>query len=123
MLTLLNQARTQAGMNPLTVNPQLAALAQKRAQAMITDGYFSEDSPVYGWPIQMEQAAGIQAQSLGAENIAEAPSITMASLLLMASPPHRANILTSYFTQVGIGAAYAPTTGWVVSELFAGPSL
>jgi uncharacterized protein YkwD len=122
MLTLLNQARTEAGLAPLALNSQLASLAQSRAQAMITDGYFSEDSPVYGWPIQMEQAAGIQAQSLGAENIAEAPSIPMASALLMASPPHRANILTPYFSQVGIGAAYSPGTGWIVSELFAGPS-
>ena len=89
---------------------------------MIRDHYFSEDSPVYGWPIQMETKAGINAQSLGAENIAEAPTISQAFALLMASPPHKANIMASYFTQAGIGAAYSPSTGWVVSELFAGPS-
>jgi uncharacterized protein YkwD len=122
MLGLLNQARVSGGDTALTNNSALSQLAQERAQAMITDNYFSEDSPVYGLPIQMEEAAGIQAESLGAENIAEAPTISEAFELLMASPPHKANIMASYFTQVGIGSAYSPSTGWVVSELFAGPS-
>lgn len=123
MFTLINQARVSGGQGALSNNAALNTLAQERAQAMITDNYFNEDSPVYGLPIQMETAAGISAESLGAENIAEAPTITEAFALLMASPPHKANIMAAYFTQVGIGAAYSPSTGWVVSELFAGPSL
>ena len=122
MLASINQARVAAGESALGANQALAQLAQERAQAMITNNYFSENSPVYGLPIQMESQAGIKAESLGAENIAEAPTISEAFALLMASPPHKANIMASYFTQVGIGAAYSPSTGWVVSELFAGPS-
>jgi len=122
MLSLINQARVSGGQAAMTNSSDLAQLAQERADAMITDGYFSEDSPVYGLPIQMETAAGIDDESMGAENIAEAPTIAEAFALLMASPPHEANIMAAYFTQAGIGAAYSPTTGWVVSELFAGPT-
>lgn len=121
MVTLINQARAKAGLSPYSVNSTLMHLAQERAQAMVSDHYFSHNSPVYGLPLQMEQAAGIRAQGMGAENIAEAGSVSQAFSLLMASPGHRANILNSFETQVGVGVAQLPN-GVAVSQLFIGPS-
>lgn len=121
LIQLINQARTQHGLVPYTVNSTLMHLAQIRAQALATDGVFTSDLPLLGWPIQMEQAAGISAQGMGAENIAEASSVTAAFQLLMASPPHRSNILNPYETQVGVGVSPL-SNGVAVSQLFIGPS-
>ncbi|MDA8200029.1 MAG: CAP domain-containing protein [Thermaerobacter sp.] len=121
LIQLINQARIQSGLAPYTVNATLMHLAQTRAQALATDGVFTSDLPTLGWPIQMEQAAGISALGMGAENIAEASSVAAAFELLMASPPHRSNILNPYETQVGVGVARL-SNGVAVSELFIGPN-
>ncbi|NMP22037.1 CAP domain-containing protein [Sulfobacillus harzensis] len=124
MVDLTNQDRAQNGLPPLAVNQQLATLAQERATAMAVDGYYTHDSPIYGWAYQMEQKAGIHAVWMGAENIAEVSSVSKANAEFMASPPHRANILDPNETQIGIGIANLPNMpGYIViSELFLGPS-
>ncbi len=120
LIQWINQARIQQGLLPYTVNATLMRLAAIRAQALAADGVFTSDLPGLGWPVQMEQAAGISAQGMGAENIAEAATVTAAFQLLMASPPHRSNILNPYETQVGVGVAPL-SNGVAVSELFIGP--
>ena len=120
MIALINQARAQDGLAPYSVNSTLMQLAQERAVAL-ANGPFTSDLPGYGWPSQMEQAAGIQAQGLGAENIAEAGSVAQAFSLLMASAPHRSNILNPDETQVGVGVT-PWGSGYAISELFIGPN-
>ncbi len=120
MINLINQARQQAGLKPYTINPTLMQLAQERA-VTLANGPFTSDMAGYGWPVQMEQAAGIQAQGMGAENIAEAGSVSQAFAMLMASPPHRSNILNPYETQIGVGVA-PWGSGVAISELFIGPN-
>jgi uncharacterized protein YkwD len=120
MIDLINQARMADGLAPYAINATLMTLAQERAEALAT-GPFTSDLPTYGWPAQMEEAAGIQASGLGAENIAEAGSVSQAFALLMASAPHRANILNPYETQVGVGVA-PWGSGVAISELFIGPN-
>jgi uncharacterized protein YkwD len=122
MIDLINQARVAAGLPPYTVNATLMTLAAERAQALVTSGQFTHDLPGLGWPFQMEQAAGIRAQGMGAENIAEAGSVAQAFQLLMASPEHRANILNPYETQIGVGV-YPLPNGVAISELFIGPNM
>ncbi len=120
-LSLVNQARQQAGVGALADSPTLDQLALAKAQDMITYGYVAHYSPRLGWPINQETAAGFSAQSMGAENIAEAGTIQRAMIDLMSDPGHKANLLDSAFTQTGI--AVLPVTGGVlVEELFAGPS-
>lgn len=120
MVQLINQARVEDGLAPYTVNPVLMQLAQERALAL-SNGPFTSDLVQYGWPMQMEQAAGLQAQGMGAENIAEAGSVTQAFALLMASPPHKANMLNPYETQIGVGVV-PWGSGVAISELFIGPN-
>lgn len=120
MINLMNQYRTQAGEGALTANPTLETLALKKANDMVTLHYFAHQSPDLGLPYQMEAAAGYLAQSMGAENIAEAGSVSEAFVLFRGSPPHWANIMNGGFTQVGV--AVVPITGGVlVEELFSGP--
>ena len=121
-LSLVNQARQQAGLGTLADSPVLDRLALAKAQDMVDYGYVAHYSPRLGWPINQEQAAGFAAQSMGAENIAEAGSIQRAMIDLMSDAGHKANLLDPAFTQTGI--AVLPVTGGVlVEELFAGPSL
>lgn len=120
-LSLVNQARQQAGLGALADSPVLDQLALAKAQDMITYGYVAHYSPRLGWPVNQETAAGFSAQSMGAENIAEAGTIQRAMIDLMSDPGHKANLLDPAFTQTGI--AVLPVTGGVlVEELFAGPS-
>ncbi|MCL5972389.1 MAG: CAP domain-containing protein [Firmicutes bacterium] len=120
MIELINQVRQEKGLAPYTINPVLMQLAQERAAAL-ANGPFTSDMAQYGWPIQMEQAAGLQAQGMGAENIAEASSVPEAFTLLMASPPHAENILNPSETQIGVGVA-PWGSGVAISELFMGPN-
>jgi uncharacterized protein YkwD len=120
MIALINQARVQAGLAPYAVNATLMTLAQERAVALAA-GPFTSELPQYGWPIQMEEAAGIEAQDMGAENIVEAASVSQAFSLLMASPAHASNILNPDETQIGVGVALWGT-GIAISELFMGPN-
>lgn len=120
MIELINQVRQEKGLAPYTINPVLMQLAQERAVAL-ANGPFTSDMAQYGWPIQMEMAAGLQAQGMGAENIAEASSVQEAFTLLMASPPHAENILNPSETQIGVGVA-PWGSGVAISELFMGPN-
>ncbi len=120
MIQLINQVRQEKGLAPYTINLVLMQLAQKRAVAL-ANGPFTSNMTQYGWPIQMEQAAGLQAQGMGAENIAEASSVQEAFSLLMASPPHADNILNPSETQIGVGVA-PWGSGVAISELFMGPN-
>jgi uncharacterized protein YkwD len=122
MIDLINQARVAAGLKPYTVNATLMQLAAERAKALAVDGVFTDDLPGLGWPVQQEQAAGINASGMGAENIAEASTVAQAFELLMASPPHKSNILNPYETQIGVGV-YPLPNGVAISELFIGPNL
>ncbi len=121
-LSLVNQARQRAGLGTLADSTILDQLALAKAQDMVNYDYVDHYSPRLGWPINQEQAAGFVAQSMGAENIAEAGSIQRAMIDLMSDAGHKANLLDPAFTQTGI--AVLPVTGGVlVEELFAGPSL
>ena len=118
---MINQARVQNGAQPLTENSVLDGLAQAKAKDLVVYNYFDHYSPRLGWPIDQEEAAGFQAYSMGAENLAETANVSTAFSMLMASPLHRENILNTAFTQTGI-AIVPVTNGVLVDEFFTGPS-
>ncbi|MDI3298511.1 MAG: CAP domain-containing protein [Bacillota bacterium] len=119
LVELINQARVQAGVRPLAVDPLLERLAEEKADEMAALGYFDHRSPTYGMPVDMERAAGIRAALMGAENIALAADVEHAMAMFMGSPPHRANLLDPRFDTVGVGVAPTPR-GVAVSVLFLG---
>ncbi len=56
------------------------------------------------------------------ENVAYNSSVTRAHTLLMGSPPHRANLLSTGFTQIGLGVVKdSRGTVWVV-QVFRTPA-
>ena len=99
---LVNQARAQVGLPPLSKDTRLAAMALDKAKDMDVNQYFDHISPTYGSPFDMMKAYGI-AFTWAGENIAKgqrSPQEVMDAW--MNSPGHRANILQSNFTKIGV---------------------
>jgi uncharacterized protein YkwD len=103
MLQQINQARAQAGLAPLVMNPVLREAARQHSLDMYRRHYFSHRTPSGQTPYQRLQALHFRYVTAG-ENIAFAENLEQAWSLLMASPDHRANILNPDFRCVGIGA-------------------
>lgn len=115
MIDQINQERANAGLAPLKVDLRLVGVAQTKANDMKTNGYFSHTSPTYGSPYDMMKMAGVQYYSAG-ENIARNISVDAAMAAFMSSSGHKANILNSGYTHVGVGIVYSSSGSYYVQE-------
>jgi len=86
---------------------------------MIDKGYFSHNSPTYGSPFDMMKKYGVQ-YSYAGENLAGASTVSSAHTNLMNSSGHRANILKSNYTKVGIGVVSGGPYGKMFVQMFNG---
>lgn len=103
VVRLVNEIRQKNGLKTLTFDWELARVARYKSQDMKDNRYFSHNSPVYGTPYQMMKSFGISYRSAG-ENIAKGYSTPQAVVnAWMNSPGHRANILNSGYTRIGVG--------------------
>lgn len=103
VIRLVNEIRVQNGLKELTYNWELSRVARYKSQDMKDNKYFSHTSPVYGSPFDMMKSFGITYRSAG-ENIARGQTSPQAVVnAWMNSSGHRANILNSSFTQIGVG--------------------
>lgn len=103
VVELTNKEREKAGLQPLQVDSALMANAQEKSQDMKNNNYFSHQSPTLGSPFDQMKKRGITYTAAG-ENIAKGQ--TTAEQVVqgwMDSPGHRANILDSKFTHIGVG--------------------
>ncbi len=120
MLKLVNTARAENGLAPLKSDPGLQKVALAHSEEMLQLGYFAHNSPLHGSPTDRLNAAGIIYTAAG-ENIAYAPTVDVAERGLMRSPGHRANILSSQYTRIGIGIVVTPFGTRMFTQEFAGP--
>ncbi len=103
VVRLCNIERQKAGLAPLTENWELSRVARDKSMDMAQKNYFSHTSPTYGSPFDMMKAYGISYRSAG-ENIAKGQTTAQQVVnSWMNSSGHRANILSSSFTQIGVG--------------------
>ena len=103
VVRLVNLKRAEHGLKPLTQDWQLSRVARYKSQDMKDLGYFSHTSPTYGSPFDMMKNFGISYRSAG-ENIAKGYTTPEAVVnAWMNSPGHRANILNSSYTYIGVG--------------------
>ncbi|MFY9175266.1 MAG: CAP domain-containing protein [Peptococcia bacterium] len=117
MVQLINKERAAAGLAPLQIDPKLVEIARLKSQDMITNNYFAHNSPTYGDPFAMMKSFGVSFVYAG-ENLAGNPSMTNAHEDLMNSPGHRANILNSNYTHVGVGIVEGGVYGKMFTQLF-----
>lgn len=103
VIRLTNIEREKNGLNPLQVDEKLSEVAREKSQDMATNGYFAHQSPKYGSPFDMMKTFGVTYKAAG-ENIARgqrSPEEVVNGW--MNSPGHRANILNSSFSHIGVG--------------------
>lgn len=113
----MNQDRAAQGLPALTLDAELSQIARIKAQDMRDNHYFSHTSPTYGNASAMLQAFGYSFNGVG-ENIAHHATVEKAQAAFMSSTGHRANILGSQWTKVGIGVA-VDSNGFVyVTQFF-----
>ncbi|TWH46852.1 CAP domain-containing protein [Sporomusa sp. KB1] len=99
---LLNADRAANGLPALKINMSLVRLAENYGQDMINRNYFSHYNPEGQSPFDRMKQAGISYSAAG-ENLAINSNVTAAEKAFMSSSGHRANILNSNYTDVGIG--------------------
>ena len=103
VIRLVNEIRQKNGLTPLIQDWQLSRVARYKSQDMRDLGYFSHISPIYGSPFNMMKSFGISYKTAG-ENIAKGYSSPKAVVdAWINSPGHRANILNSSYTHIGVG--------------------
>lgn len=103
VVRLVNAERQKAGLKPLIHNWELSRVARIKSQDMMKNKYFDHNSPTYGTPFNMMKNFGITYKSAG-ENIAMGQTTPAAVMKAwMNSPGHKANILSTSFTQIGVG--------------------
>ena len=120
VLKLVNVERTKRGLTPLKINTKLSNVATLKSQDMINKNYFSHTSPTYGSPFDMMKQFGITYRAAG-ENIAKgqkSPQQVMNSW--MNSSGHRANILNSNYTELGVGIAKSSNGTIYWTQMFIG---
>jgi uncharacterized protein YkwD len=106
VLDLTNSERNKAGLPPLALSPQLTAAAQDYTQVLATSGCFAHTCGPVPDLADRDVAAGYSGWIWLGENIAggfTTPESVVAAW--MASPEHRANILSANYTDIGIGVA------------------
>lgn len=105
VIALTNQERAKYGLKPLKANWELSRIARYKSMDMRDRNYFSHTSPTYGSPFDMIKAFGLSYRSAG-ENIAAGQSTPEQVVKAwMNSEGHRQNILSSNYTEIGVGYA------------------
>ncbi|HET6910559.1 MAG TPA: CAP domain-containing protein [Mycobacteriales bacterium] len=108
-----NQARAQDGLHAYAVRSDLTTVARRWAAYMAQHQTLAHN-PNYQNQVCCWTEIG--------ENVGEGSSVGQIQRAFMASAPHRDNILSRDFTQVGIGTAHDSAGRLYVDELFRRPS-
>src|ERR1700761_4608426 len=110
--TMISLYRKNNGLGAVVIDPELMRIAEGQSQAMASRNKLDHDVKA---PLPKRlQAAGYKA-SVAVENVS-AGYHTLAEAFSgwRDSPPHKANMLQSDVTKLGIAASYAPNTKYKV---------
>ncbi len=129
-LKQINSHRAANGQGKLLLSPQLSISAERHSEDMGRYGYFSHEtqrSSYYpsGYEFyQRLRADGYGGADTSGENLAAGvDSALEAFIVWKTSSGHNANMLRSYFREIGIARVYAPGSryGWYWTTDFGGP--
>jgi uncharacterized protein YkwD len=112
VLCLIDAIRRAHGLQALHGNRALEAVARAEVRGMLHGDYFAEVSPSGQTPLQLIAASGYIPRGAGATVAQDTgwgtgADTTPASIVAawMASPPHRANILSDAFRDAGVAVS------------------
>jgi uncharacterized protein YkwD len=113
LVVQMNALRVAHGLAPLRVSPFLAAAARAHSTQMARLGYFSHNS-ANGSPFSSRIATyypsrGYRSWTVGENLLWASPDIGAAGALnlWLSSPPHRANLLSPRWREVGLAAVHS----------------
>ena len=110
--SMISGYRTNNGLTPVSIDPELMKLAEAQAQAMASHDALSHD--IARSFHDRLKGGGYRAHT-AAENVgAGYHTLAQAFSGWRDSPPHRANMLLKGATRMGIAAAYAPKSKYKV---------
>jgi len=120
-----NSQRAANGLPPLAQNQKLSATALAKAQDMLKNQYFAHVSPLGIGAAELAKNAGYEFLAIG-ENLAMGDFADDQTLVgaWMDSPGHRANILNSKYTEIGVAVikeAFEGRTTWMAVQEFGLP--
>ena len=119
VLDLVNKNREEKGIKTLKTYSKLQQIAKLKAVDIVTNNYFSHNSPTLGTPFEMLKAYGIDYKISG-ENLAGNINSERAFNAWMNSESHRENILEEKYEYTGICVLNSKTYGKVYVQLFVG---
>ena len=110
--SMISQYRQNNGLGAVIVDPDLMRLAETQSGTMAAQNKLDHDVKA---PLARRLAAGGYPATLAVENVS-AGYHTLAEAFSgwRDSPPHKANMLKSGVTKLGIAASYAPNTKYKV---------
>lgn len=120
-----NEERSQAGLPRLRWDEGLRAVAATRVGQMVDEGYFGHEDPrgetAYTTLLAAVGYKFAQAgENLARNNYAVGETVAESQRALMASPPHRENMLAPHYDRAGIAAVRDEDGTWVYAIIFAG---
>jgi uncharacterized protein YkwD len=113
VLREVNRVRAQHSLKPLARSSALAKAAASHSRSMAADGYFAHESSngsVFWQRIKLFYSMGNHRYWAVGENLVWAsPDLTAKRTvkMWMKSPPHRANLLSKNWREVGLSAVYS----------------
>lgn len=111
LLTLVNQKRQENGLSVLSFSPELAAAARNKANDMLLKNYWAHNSPDGKTPWEFLKEAGYNYVYAG-ENLARGFNTSQdVTNGWMASPSHKANVLSSNYSDVGFAVVTGNLSG------------
>lgn len=112
VLQKLNDARAEHGLGPLKLSMRLTTAADAHTVEMASTGYFDHSSrdgtPFWKRVSQWYGSSGYNFWTVGENILWSSPNLTpgRAIALWMASPEHRANILSNQWHEIGVAAVH-----------------
>lgn len=117
VLNLVNQERVAAGLAPLMPHATIQSAARAHGQEMFASGYLTHLSRDGRTPRDRLLALGVHVRVIG-ENLAYASDAHAAHAALLASAPHRRNILLPEYRLIGVAVVDGGPDGVIVVEDF-----
>lgn len=103
MVELINKVRTYYGLSPLTMSTVLNQTAHNKACDMLSGNYFAHEDLKGRDSWHLFRESGYHYQYAG-ENLAKDRSNQYSEMIgFMDSPEHRENILSTNYSEVGVG--------------------
>lgn len=117
VLTLINHERLAAGVVPLMPHATIRSAARAHGREMFASGYLTHLSRDGRTPRDRVLELGVRVRVIG-ENLAYAADVRAAHSALMASEPHRRNILLPEYRLIGVAVLDGGAEGVIVVEDF-----